>query len=109
MNSLFGDATTVAPTPETLAEAESLFSGRSPVPSFRLNDDAEGQVPDLDIEAIASNNELNRTVLRRKPERSYSEGVGGWISNIVRKSKGDHDSVGKTGGQYKKLDDDDEE
>lgn len=26
MNSLFGDATSVMPTPETLAQAESLFS-----------------------------------------------------------------------------------
>ena len=48
MNSLFGDATTMAPTPETLAEAESLFSGRSPPTSFRLNNDDQN-VPDVDL------------------------------------------------------------
>ena len=57
MNSIFGDATTMAPTPETLAEVESIFSGnRSPVPSFRLNDgdtNVDPEVPDLEIEPPA--------------------------------------------------------
>lgn len=107
MNSLFGDATTIAPTPETLAEAESLFSGRSPVPSFRLNDDAEDQVPGLDIDAhtgprAESITSGHAASLRRGSDRQ--EGLGGWISNLVRKAK-DGESDGGS-GRYKRLDDD---
>ncbi|KAI7092140.1 general substrate transporter [Hortaea werneckii] len=52
MNSLFGDATTAAPTPQTLAEAESLFSGnRSPIGSFSLgSQQGDGNVPDMDLQ-----------------------------------------------------------
>ncbi|GAB7345179.1 hypothetical protein MBLNU457_3562t1 [Dothideomycetes sp. NU457] len=106
MNSIFGDATTVAPSPQTVAEAESLFSGnRSPVPSIHLADGSnqDSQVPDLDIDPPALATENGRPVLK---ERS-SEGLGGWISNIVKKGKGESGSAAGS-GKYKRLDDDEQ-
>lgn len=108
MNSLFGDATTMAPTPETLAEAESLFSGnRSPVPSFRLGEDnATGQsnvdpnVPDLDIDPPDVEVQGGRPVIGSKDEEG--EGVGGWISNLVKKG-GDANGSGGGSGKYKRV------
>lgn len=102
MNSLFGDATTMAPTPETLAEAESLFGdARSPVPSFRLGDDRvdgsniDPNVPDLDIDPPAVEVQDGKPILSKDSERE--EGVGGWISNLVKKN-------GDTGsGRYKRV------
>lgn len=96
MNSLFGDATTIAPTPETLAEAESFLSGnRSPVPSFRLGgdeDNNDSQVPDIDL---APGDE------DQKPMKDGgNEGVGGWISSIAKRNK----SNGESGsGKYQRV------
>ena len=107
MNSLFDDATTAAPTPQTLAEVESLFSGnRSPVPSFRLADDSnqDTQVPDLDIDPPALDVEDGKPIIKERP----SEGLGGWISNIVKKGKGDEDGASGS-GKYKRINDDDEQ
>jgi len=107
MNSIFGDATTAAPTPQTLAEAESLFSGnRSPVPSFHLADDSnqDTQVPDLDIDPPALATENGKPILKERP----NEGLGGWISNIVKKGTGESGSVAGS-GKYKRINDDDEQ
>jgi hypothetical protein len=102
MNSLFGDATTMAPTPETLAEAESLFGdARSPVPSFRLGDDRvdgsniDPNVPDLDIDPPAVEIQDGKPILK---DSDREEGVGGWISNLVKKGNGDAGS-----GKYKRV------
>ncbi|KAL1306367.1 hypothetical protein AAFC00_005079 [Neodothiora populina] len=92
MNSIFGDATTVAPTPQTLAEAESLFS-RSPVPSLRLGDGGHGapqdaSIPDLDIDPPALEVSANgRPMYSAASSRNgdAGEGLGGWISNLVKK------------------------
>lgn len=109
MNSLFGDATTMAPTPETLAEAESLFGdARSPVPSFRLGDDRvdgsniDPNVPDLDIDPPAVEVQDGKPVLS-KDNDEREEGVGGWISNLVKKGNGDAGS-----GKYKRVGQQDE-
>lgn len=100
MNSIFGDATTIAPTPQTLAEAESLFSGnRSPVPSFRLGDEAAPQddnVPDLDIDPPAVDVQDGKPVYTE----TQGEGVGGWISRLVKRGKGE-DSEGS--GKYQRV------
>lgn len=105
MNSLFGDATTAAPTPQTLAEVESLFSGnRSPVPSFRLADDSnqDTQIPNLEIDPPELEEQDGKPIIKERP----NEGLGGWISNIVKKGK---DSDGASGsGKYKRINDDDE-
>lgn len=88
MNSLFGDATTAAPTPATIAEAESFFSGnRSPVPSFRLGAE-DGEVPDIDDE-FEGNSGANG-----KGENG-GEGAGGWISGLVKRGKEDGGASGK--------------
>jgi hypothetical protein len=105
MNSLFGDATTIAPTPETLAEAESLFSGtRSPVPSFRLGDNGEN-VPEMEIAPPDVDIEDGKPMISKEGE-SEREGLGGWISNLVKRNKRD-DANGSTSGRYKKVDQDD--
>lgn len=104
MNSLFGDATSVMPTPQTLAEAESLFSGnRSPVPSLDIRSNrhaTESAIPGLDIDPP----DIETGKSLPKADGEASEGIGGWISNIVKKNKnnGEGDS-----GKYKRVGQDD--
>ncbi|KAK4505006.1 hypothetical protein PRZ48_002969 [Zasmidium cellare] len=107
MNSLFGDATTIAPTPETLAEAESLFSGnRSPVGSFSLGDQGERPVPDMDLQPPDVEIQDGKPQLSK--DESQGEGVGGWITNVVKRARGD-DANGSGSGKYKRVDQDDEQ
>lgn len=120
MNSIFGDATTAAPTPQTLAEAESLFS-RSPVPSFRLADGADGpapqdaNIPDLDIDPPAVEIENGKPMYtKHRGSDAQSEGLGGWISNLVKKGGksdgGAGSSIGGAGGsgKYRQIGQDDD-
>ncbi|KAK3701576.1 Ribulose bisphosphate carboxylase large chain [Vermiconidia calcicola] len=105
MNSIFGDASTAAPTPATLAEAESLFSGnRSPVESFRLGGNDE-QIPDVDLQPPEVEVQDGKAMLSKDSD-SQREGVGGWISNLVKQSKG-----GETNGsgKYKRVGQHDDE
>jgi hypothetical protein len=107
MNSLFGDATSVMPTPETLAEAESLFSGnRSPVPSLDIRGEAssskgrhgaDSAIPGLDIEPP------NDAQVERSGAAQETEGVGGWISNMVGRMRGDSGA-----GEYRRVADDED-
>jgi len=104
MNSLFGDATSVMPTPATLAQAESLFSGGrgSPVPSLDIQGGRhgpEGAIPGLDINPPDTEGQSSKSV--------PSEGIGGWISNMVSRGKGEPDS---SSGKYRRVgqNDDDE-
>lgn len=98
MNSLFGDATTQAATPQQRAEAESLFSGSGREGRGRERDGpsltTEAAIPGLTIEPPDLENG------RSPPKSENGDGVGGWISNIVKRSKGDNDS---TGGKYKRV------
>ncbi|KAF2168072.1 hypothetical protein M409DRAFT_65609 [Zasmidium cellare ATCC 36951] len=106
MNSLFGDATTIAPTPETLAEAESLFSGnRSPVGSFRLGDQGDPPIPDMDLQPPDVEIQDGKPQLSK--DESQGEGVGGWITNVVKRARGD-DANGSGSGKYKRVGQDDE-
>jgi hypothetical protein len=104
MNSLFGDATSVMPTPETLAQAESLFSGEgrgSPVPSLdirggrRAQDDA---IPGLNIDPpdIESGKDMT------KADTENGEGIGGWISNMVKRTKGNGEGDSSS-AKYKQV------
>lgn len=105
MNSIFGDATTIAPTPETLAEVESIFSGnRSPVPSLRLGEQGE-PIPEIDL--LPPDVEIvdGKPVLGT--DESQGEGVGGWISGLVKRGKGEDANGG--GGKYRQVDQDEEE
>lgn len=110
MNSIFGDATTVAPTPETLAEAESLFgSQRSPVPSLDLRRSGAGQItsenaiPGLEIDPPSDG------AVKSTMEREQGEGLGGWISNIVARARGGADGSEAGSGRYKRVEQDDDE
>ena len=96
MNSLFGDATTMAPTPQTLAEAESLFgSANSPNLSFRLNNDENQDVsiPNVDLEPPEPSDK----------DQERSEGLGGWISNLVKKGAGHEASNAGGSGKYRRV------
>ncbi|KAF2129122.1 hypothetical protein P153DRAFT_431911 [Dothidotthia symphoricarpi CBS 119687] len=102
MNSLFGDATTVAATPQTLAEVESLFSGDrgSPVPSLDIRGGrgADAAIPGLNIDPpdLESGNSLSKA-------EADGEGIGGWISNMVKRNGNGGDS---SSGKYKRIDQD---
>lgn len=108
MNSLFGDATTVVATPQTLAEAESLFSGGrgSPVPSLDIHGNrraAEDAIPSLAIEPpdIESGKDMS------KAQGDNGEGIGGWISNMVKRTKGNGEGDSSS-GKYKQIGQDDD-
>jgi hypothetical protein len=117
MNSLFGDATTVAPTPETLAEAESLFSGhaRSPVPSLDLrrqgagNITSDNAIPGLDIDPPNVRVKNGKPLLsRQSSSTSNREGLGGWISNMVQRARGASEGDSSS-AQYKSVNQDEDE
>ncbi|KAI4735671.1 hypothetical protein E4T50_13804 [Aureobasidium sp. EXF-12298] len=103
MNSIFGDASTIAPSPQTLAEAESLFS-RSPAPSMHLDHDGDApqdsNIPDLDIDPPAVDVQNGKPMFSAKD--TDSEGLGGWISNLVKK-KGDGESSKAGSGKYRRV------
>ena len=108
MNSIFGDATTIAPTPETLAEAESLFSGnRSPIGSFSLagnnNDD---NVPDIALQPPDVEIRDGKAML--STNGGEGEGVGGWISKMVKSTKGESENGGSS-GRYARVGQEDEQ
>ncbi|KAF2660200.1 MFS monosaccharide transporter-like protein [Lophiostoma macrostomum CBS 122681] len=109
MNSIFGDATSVMPTPQTLAEAESLFSGnRSPVPALDIGSGragADSAIPGLDIDPPDLEVEDGKPLI--KADGEGSEGIGGWITNMVKRGKnnGEGDS---SSGKYKRVGQDEE-
>ena len=107
MNSIFGDATTAAPTPEVIAEAESQISGtRSPL-SFRLGEEG-GNVPDMDLQPPDADEQDDRT-MTNKDSSSQREGVGGWIGNLVRHGRKGSDANGSASGKYRRVEQDDDD
>ena len=121
MDVLFGDATTAMPTPAVRAENTSLIGGlSSPVPSMDLRRGIQSSggpsglgpssaIPGLDIDPP------HVSIVNGKPQYADSvanseagEGVGGWISRMVNRTKGEDESSIKS-GQYKALDQDDED
>ena len=98
MDQLFGDATTAMPTPAQEAEVEALMSAnRSPVPSLDIrrpgNFTADNAIPGLDI---------NPPDDGKRGEPEASEGIGGWISRMVRRNKADK-GHGEEAGAYRRL------
>lgn len=107
---LFGDATTAMPTPIQRAEAGSLLNAGSPIPSMDLRRGGppgresigpSNAIPGLDIDPP------HVAIKDGKPQyaadEESGEGVGGWISRMVNRTKGDDDD-----GQYKRLDQQDD-
>ena len=109
MNSLFGDAASAMPTPQTLAEAESFFSGnRSPIPSIDIRTGrqaSESAIPGLDINPPGIESQEGRSAPETEGE---GEGIGGWISNMVKRSKGGGEGDSSS-GKYKRVGQDDGE
>ncbi|MCJ1307280.1 hypothetical protein MMC25_000926 [Agyrium rufum] len=115
MNLLFGDATTAMPTPAQHAEVESLMS-RSPVPSLDIRHNTPGRfgaqdaIPGLNLDPPEDvDDDLKdgvadggRGALARGGGGKVGgeEGLGGWISRMVRRGGGG--GVGGGGGGGKK-------
>ncbi|KAI9894626.1 MAG: hypothetical protein M1814_001982 [Vezdaea aestivalis] len=108
MDMLFGDATTAMPTPATLAERESLVGIGSPVPSLDirrgitpLGGGAAAAIPGLDIDPPTVEVENGKPMYSKREDEG--EGVGGWISRMVRRGRGDGSEGQKKGGNYSRL------
>ena len=105
MDQLFGDATTAMPTPAQHAEVDSLMSARSPVPSLDIRRDGRGPgnftadhaIPGLDINPPDAD---GKPTDKLSPK---SEGIGGWISRLAQRTKGESKKDG--GGGYGRLQD----
>ncbi|KAK7524730.1 MFS monosaccharide transporter-like protein [Phyllosticta citriasiana] len=118
MNSLFGDATSQMPTPATLAEAESLFSAGSPVPSLDIRRGgglgADSAIPGLDINPPSVNVEggkpqySNNSHRKESNATSQREGLGGWISNLVKRGK-DNGEGDSQSGSYRRINNQDDD
>ncbi|KMU80786.1 sugar transporter STL1 [Coccidioides immitis RMSCC 3703] len=109
MDVLFGDATTAMPTPVTPAERNALMGPGSPVPSLDIRRGPDGRlppeydIPGLNIEPPTPSAKTGRSV----EETGSREGIGGWISNMVRRGrqgKKDNDDQ----GEYRRVGQDEE-
>ncbi|SLM34351.1 mfs monosaccharide transporter [Lasallia pustulata] len=114
MDQLFGDATTAMPTPAQEAEVDSLMGLRSPVPSLDIRRGAPGHfsadhaIPGLDINPPPASAENGKPRLPDgKDDESQSEGIGGWISRLAKRTKGEGKGANSEAGAYKRLDQDD--
>ena len=115
MDQLFGDATTAMPTPAQHAEIESLMSGnRSPVPSLDIRRGrpggftADNAIPGLDINPPVDGENGKSQLADGDNDQRQSEGIGGWISRMVNRSKSDDKGARGEAGLYRRLDQDDD-
>ncbi|KAJ9198505.1 hypothetical protein DTO166G4_3420 [Paecilomyces variotii] len=111
MNVLFGDASTAMPTPAAQAERGSLIGAGSPVPSLDIRRQphqfgAESAIPGLDIEPPNINGSSNG---KHGRDDDRSEGIGGWISNMVNRNRNAGAKGGSSSSQYRRLGQDEEE
>ncbi|KAI9816354.1 MAG: hypothetical protein M1832_005111 [Thelocarpon impressellum] len=115
MDLLFGDATTAMPTPATLGERGSLMGAGSPQSlDIRRGVGVLGPghaIPGLDIDPPPLGGENGKAQL--DDEQQAGEGLGGWISRMVKSGKGEgngsNGSNGQGGAHYRRLDQADEE
>ncbi len=95
MDALFGDATTAMPTPATRGLNTPLMGNSSPVPSMDLRRGIIGAaglgpanaIPGLDIDPPHVNIQDGKPVYSEDAD-STNEGVGGWISRMVKRGDG---------------------
>ncbi|CZT08812.1 related to sugar transport protein STP1 [Rhynchosporium agropyri] len=130
MDVLFGDATTAMPTPQARAESGLLMGGASsPVPSMDLRRGimggsggqpphlgASNAIPGLDIDPPHVRIENGKPIFGSVDNGNGEggEGVGGWISRMVKRAAGDGEGSSGGGsrgssvksGKYKALNDD---
>ena len=119
MDALFGDATTAMPTPAQQAEVDSLMSGvGSPVPSLDIrrpgNFTADNAIPGLDIDPPMEEGQADGTGKKDTGSSSTKgEGLGGWISSMVQRTRGEGKDRGGGGGggggSYGRLESNEEE
>lgn len=127
MDILFGDATTAMPTPQTRAETGSLMGLGSPSGSVDLRRGIIGSTPQTQPGLGPSNaipgldiDPPHVSIVNGKPqyaadgENGDGEGVGGWISRMVSRTRTDGEGSirsGKSGrnGNYKPLDQEEED
>lgn len=115
MDQLFGDATTAMPTPAQHAEVEALMTGsRSPIPSLDIrrgrpgNFTADSAIPGLDIDPPMDGQNGKSQLANGESERRQSEGIGGWISRMVNRTKSDDKAAGGEAASYRRLDSEDD-
>lgn len=106
MNVLFGDATSQMPTPASNAETNVLYGqAGSPVPSLHIGQHgAESAIPGLDINPPHVNVENGKPSYPQQAQKR--EGLGGWISKMVRRTQGQTGTGGARSGargQYGRL------
>lgn len=116
MDVLFGDATTAMPTPQTRAEAGSLMGASSPVPSMDLRRGIQGSgppglgpsnaIPGLDIDPPHVN--IKNGKPQYADDDSTNEGVGGWISRMVKRNGEGSSRSSVKSGKYKPLNDEED-
>ncbi|KAI9853191.1 MAG: hypothetical protein M1838_000047 [Thelocarpon superellum] len=107
MDALFGDATTTMTTPATQAERGSLIGVGSPQ-SMDLRRgilDPGNAIPGLDIDPPDVSVENGKPQLPTdEGQESGTEGVGGWISRMVRSGRGNGKASNGQNGDYRPLD-----
>ena len=99
------------PTPAQEAEVESLMSAsRSPVPSLDIrrpgNFTADNAIPGLDINPPKDGEDGEAGGNGKKADGT--EGIGGWISRMVRQGRGTSKASSRDAGSYRQLGQDDE-
>lgn len=98
MDSLFGDASTVAGTPSLHGtETGSLIRGGSPVGSSRGLIGPSSAIPGLDLEPPSIDDDAKSQMQSGPDERS----VGGWLSRVVGRNRSDSGSSAQ--GRYAPL------
>ncbi|WEW61849.1 Ribulose bisphosphate carboxylase large chain [Emydomyces testavorans] len=111
MDVLFGDATSTMPTPATPAERNALMGIGSPVPSLDIRRGPGGSVhpeyaiPGLNIEPSSPSGSTGKPG-KSVEETGNSEGIGGWISNMVRRGRQGKKSDDQ--GEYRRVGQDEE-
>jgi hypothetical protein len=95
MDSLFGDASTVAGTPSLHGEAGALMGGGSPIGSAR---GGPGGIPPMNLDA-ADVDDDNKSQIQTSGGEDRS--VGGWLSRVVGRGRADSNSSGQ--GRYAPL------
>ncbi|KAJ5775957.1 uncharacterized protein N7511_000968 [Penicillium nucicola] len=108
MNILFGDASTAMPTPATQGERGSLMGAGSPVPSLDLRRQygqvsTENAIPGLDIDPPTPSQDgpIKRGRSNSRQGNAREEGIGGWISSMVKRTRGS--GPGASSSQYRRL------
>ena len=90
-----------------------MSASRSPVPSLDIrrgrpgNFTADSAIPGLDINP-PRDTDGKSPGLEEDGDQSRGEGIGGWISRMVKRTKSDDKVVKGDGASYRRLDQEDD-